>query len=289
MRFSSAVESLNKRLPAPILSFLKTFRTLFVEIYRDRVFGRAAEMAYLSLLALVPVVAVVLSLSAHIWTDPGIIETVQQRLLKLFIPSTASVVIGYIDRFAQNAITVRWIGFFFFLVVAASLFNGIEATFNDIWGLSQKRRWYIKLTAFLLFFTVAPFFLGVSFYITVTVRDLVILKEILGRGWVQDVLRVAIPYGLTFLGFSFAYLVMPHMKVRMKAAIIGGGVAAVLWEVAKEGFDYYINNVVRYDHLYGALGVIPIFLIWLYVTWVIVLLGAELSFVIQHSLPPKQS
>jgi membrane protein len=242
-------------------------------------------MAYLTLLALVPVAAILLSLLARVWTVSEKMVQIQQRLFELVIPSTAGVVIDYIHSFAKNATTVSYVGFIFFLLAAAGLFNGIEATFNSIWGLKRSRPWHVKLLAFCGFFTVAPFLLGLSTYVTVYVADLDLFREMLGVGFVHKILQVGIPYVLTFLGFSVAYFVMPHLKVRKEAALIGGGVAALLWEGAKEGFDYYISHVVDYSHLYGALGVIPIFLVWLYVSWLAILFGAELSFVLHDRQP----
>ncbi|MBI4208646.1 MAG: YihY family inner membrane protein [Deltaproteobacteria bacterium] len=269
-------------LPAWIRSFFRIVRLVFQRIHSDRILGRSAEMAYLTLLALVPVAAILLSLLARVWTVSEKMVQIQQRLFELVIPSTAVVVIDYIHSFAQNATAVSYVGFIFFLLAAAGLFNGIEATFNNIWGLKRSRPRYVKLLAFCGFFTVAPFLLGLSTYVTVYVADLEVFREMLGVGFVHRILRVGIPYLLTFLGFSVAYFVMPHSKVRKEAALIGGGVAALLWEGAKEGFDYYISHVVDYSHLYGALGVIPIFLVWLYVSWLAILFGAELSFVLHN-------
>ncbi len=272
-----------------IHSFFRIVRLVFRKLRNDRILDRSAEMAYLTLLALVPVTTILLSLLARIWTLSEKMVQIQQRLFELVVPSTAAVVVGYIQSFAENAKALSYISFVFFLLVTATVFNGIETAFNSIWGLKRSRPWYVRLLAFCGFFIVAPFLLGLSTYISVYVADQDFFHKVLGLGVVHRILRIGIPYLLTFLGFSVAYFVMPHLQVRKTAALIGGGVAALLWEGAKEGFDYYISHIVNYRHLYGTLGIIPIFLLWLYISWLTILFGAEMSFVLHNHTQGKRT
>ena len=91
-----------------------------------------------------------------------------------------------------------------------------------------------------------------------------------------------IPYLLNWLAFWFAYQFIPYTQVRVRAAIAGAVVAGTLWELAKGGFNWYISHMTSFDVLYGSLGAVPVFLLWLYITWLIVLLGTEVAYAVQY-------
>jgi membrane protein len=162
-------------------------------------------------------------------------------------------------------------------VVAIFLFNNIEVTFNNIWHVKKKRPIFGKLTSLWTVLTLTPILFGISFYLAAkfTARS-----EGIVPAWI-------VPYLLNTLAFWVAYQFIPYTNIRLRASVIAAVVVAILWEIAKAGFNWYITNLASFRQIYGSLGTVPVFLLWLYLTWVIVLFGTELAYAIQY--PHKDS
>jgi len=127
--------------------------------------------------------------------------------------------------------------------------------------------------------TFTPILIALSFYVA---ARLTAESEGIVPAWI-------VPYLLNVIAFWFAYQFIPYTKVHFHAAIIAAVVAGIFWEIAKGMFNWYINNLTSYTQIYGSLGTIPVFLLWLFLTWVIVLFGSELAYAIQYRQSNKTS
>lgn len=153
----------------------------------------------------------------------------------------------------------------------------IEETFNVIWRVSKPRS---PLIAFLIYWgvlTLAPLLISLGIAASAYFYSLPLVSHTTEWLGMEKVLATLTAFLLSSFGFTLLYTVMPHCDVSLKHSIPGGMIAAILFEFAKQGFTFYISWIPTYQLLYGALAAIPLFLIWLYVSWLIILFGAEVT------------
>jgi membrane protein len=153
----------------------------------------------------------------------------------------------------------------------------IETAFNHMWYVARGRRFIHRIINYWALLTLVPLLLGAGLYITTTYSVLVRFEA-----GILAVIGPLISYLLSTVALFLLYLVMPNAKVQVRAAIAGAMVASLVWTFAKWGFGAYVTELIPYQTIYGVLGLIPLTVFWIYVSWLIVLFGLQLSFVIQH-------
>ena len=263
-------------------------RTLYViasGFGRERLRMQAAALTYVTLLSLVPALAVVFSL----FTAFGGLEDVGERLQSFVLDSLAvqrqGPVKEYLDRFIQsaNAGQLGVIGTIFLFFAVIALLADIERSFNDIWGVSRGRTFLQRLQVYWPLVTVGPivFALSISFSAALAASDLVqsIEDALLGFRVVGNIAA----YALICLFFSFVYQIVPNTSVRFQSALVGGVVGGSLWLLAQQLYAVYATRAITYSAIYGSLSVIPLFIIWVFVSWLIMLLGAATTFAVQSA------
>ncbi|MEQ1516065.1 MAG: YihY family inner membrane protein [Usitatibacteraceae bacterium] len=246
-------------------------------IGEDRCAMVAGSLTYTSLLALVPVFAVTLTLTARMPMVRDFIFQVKSFILKNFLPDVAGRMVGvYMEQFAQNAARLTVIGLIIILATAIALLFTIDNAVNAIWRTKQHRRWWKKLAAYLALLTIGPLLIGASLSMT---SYLVHWSSQFDRvlPMLDDSLLRVVPFALTALALILAYRIVPNRYVPTRHAVIGGVFAAVLFELVKHLFVAYIVRVPTYSLVYGAFASIPIFLVWLYCCWMVALIGAEVT------------
>lgn len=246
---------------------------------RDRGFGRATELAYTTLLALVPVTALILMIVTSFTSSA---DELQQLVFRHLIPSSGSIVSRYIDEFARRAGTISVVSSLMLVVTSVSLLNSVGTAINDIWRVRERRSFLVRLTAYWSLLTLGPILVAGSIYVTAQLRQTPFLSELLGIGMVSRIVSYGLSMVLIWIACFLLYTRLPYTRVNPYAGLVGGVAAGTLWELARFGFDWYVLHVVSFDRVYGSLGVIPVFLLWLYLTWIILLFGAELSFAWQN-------
>jgi membrane protein len=153
----------------------------------------------------------------------------------------------------------------------------IEQTFNDIWRVRQQRRLLQRFLTYWAILTLGPLLIGASLSLTSQLFSLALFD---GRGVLHDargMLLQALPVALEVLTFMMLYTLVPNAPVKWRHALVGGVFAALLFELAKHGFAYYVTRVPTYQTIYGALAALPIFLVWIYLSWLVILLGAVVT------------
>jgi membrane protein len=265
-----------KILIYPVRVLLRTFE----EFVKDKCLLRASALAYASLLALVPVTAIFFFILTRLEAFSTIRESVEQFLFQNLIPARTDVVQQYLTQYTQNVMVLGAFGLVALFVTAIFLFNSVEHTINDIWQAKQSRPFLSKFMSFWTVLTAVPLLVIFSFYVATNVdlRNAAGL-DAGGEGFFE---HTFLAYLLNWLAFWFAYQFIPYTRVRVWAAVTGGVVGGTLWELAKGGFNWYITNMTAFDQVYGPLATIPVFLLWLYLTWVIVLFGAEVAYAVQY-------
>ncbi|MCP5519334.1 MAG: YihY family inner membrane protein [Verrucomicrobiales bacterium] len=307
---------------------------------------RAAALAYTSLLAIVPLFAVIISISGSLLKRQGeqpvmelidrVVEGITPGLstnltISLFphtpvqgtndLPATAEAggpetvtpggdalatgasespaasdritlsrqdikdqIRGYIENIRTEALGVG--GLIALLVLALGLIHRVEETFNDIWSVHRGRTWHGRIAYYTAALVLGPVLLAAA--VTLTSTDYVqsarqFVREALPGGvWLERSLLKLTPYVLVSLAFTLIYTVMPNTRVKWWAALGGGVLAGCLWQLNSELGVFYVSRVVTYSRIYGGIGLVLLFMLGLYLSWIILLLGAQVAFALQH-------
>ncbi len=252
-------------------------RYLAARFEQDRCLRAAASLAYTSLLALVPLLTVVfITLSAfpafQEWR-----EGIEQFVFQNFVPALGDQVRAYLLDFADKARGLRAAGIIVLLATVLAMMSTIESTFNVIWGVQRRRPMMTRFLVYWAVLTLGPVLIGAGMVAT----SYVVSLPLLGGGGVAGSLRTTLiawsPLFATTLAFVLFFKLIPYRPVPMRHAVVGGIVASVLFELAKRGFALYVTHFPAQQAIYGTFATLPIFLLWIYLSWVVVLLGAEIT------------
>ena len=253
----------------------------FVELVAER-FRRheapqnAAALTYTSLLSLVPLMTVTLAVFSAFPVADRVYEIIQDFVFENFVPTSSEVLQQYLSEFSAKASRLTGTGATFLVVVALLMMANIDRALNAIWEVRARRRFATKFLIYWAVLSLGPLLIGASVLVTSYIISLPVLSEAASTGVGRSLLGLT-PVAASAVAFTMMYLVVPNRRVRVTHALVGGVFAAVLFEVAKRGFGFYITQFPTYEAIYGALASIPIFLVWLYLSWIVVLLGAEVT------------
>ena len=200
----------------------------------------------------------------------GYAEDYAKKVADLIIKSS-----NQLTRYSVSAVSILAL-----VVIAVFLLDTIEGAFNDIWHVNQNRRFIYKFAVFWAVVSLGPLLIGASIYLSWRVDQW--LAALRGINLISKALLAGLPFFISIFIFFLAYFYLPNARVRWTSALAGAIVAAVLWHLAKRGMYLYVVNVVPYSKIYGSLGLGLIFMLWLFLTWVIVLFGVEVSYTSQN-------
>jgi len=272
-----------KRLLIQLLRFMYRLVRRFVA---DQCIQRASALAYASLLAIVPLVALGMSVFTSFHAFDAAAGRIRDMLLTNLLPTSHDIVQSYLGSVADKATALSIFGIIGLLVTAIALLNTIEEAFNHVWRITRSRPLMSKFMAFWATLTLAPIMIGASITITSYFAALPLLSHVSGGAALLNKAPFMLPWIMSSLALATLYTVLPNTRVPFRYSLIGGVAAGALFELSKFGFAFYVTHLANYEKLYGALGTLPVFLIWLYLAWVVVLIGSEIVFCLQH---PEQS
>jgi membrane protein len=255
---------------------------LVAQMARDKAIIRASGLAYSSLLAAVPLVAVGFALFSAFGAFDDVQQRVQEFLFSQFLPTSQDEIVTYINQFAAGTKKLGLIGFLFLVLTSILLLDNIESNFNNIWHVSARRSFMAKITAYTSVLVFGVLLIGASISVSASIKATFLREVPFDVGTLEKIGNWLFPIVLGLLAFLLMYLIVPFTRVRFKSALLGAAIAGLLWEAGKYLFAYAAEQSVRYSTIYGSLAVLPLFLIWLYITWIIVLLGLEIAFTHQH-------
>lgn len=243
----------------------------------DRCPRVAAELSYTTLLSLVPLLAVGLAMLTAFPVFAGMREVIQEFMFANFVPAAGDVVQKQFSNFLDNAGKLTIFGIIALGVTALLLLNTIEAAFNLIWREKRARPVIIRFLTYWAILTLGPLLIGSSIALSSYIFTLTKLVGIEAfTGPMGGMLRF-LPFLLLALGLMALYVIMPARPARWRPALAGAVVAALLFEVLKRLFALYVTQFPSYEAIYGALAALPLFLIWMYLAWGVVLFGAEVA------------
>lgn len=251
-------------------------KLLWRRIDRDNMTTQAGNLAYVSLLALVPLVTVVFSLLAAFPVFSDVSSQLKQFIFSNFVPASGNVIQHYLEQFVANVNKMTAVGSIVLIATALLLMHSIDSAFNAIWRSRKKRPLVYSLAVYWMILTLGPLLAGASLAVSSYLLSLHWV-EVTGVTSVIDLVLRPLPFLLSCLAFWLLYSVVPTHQVQARDAIPGALIAGLLFEAGKKGFALYIAMFPSYQLIYGVLAVIPILFIWVYWSWCIVLLGAEIT------------
>ncbi|MGB5614919.1 MAG: virulence factor BrkB family protein [Sedimenticolaceae bacterium] len=237
----------------------------------------AAALTYTTLLSLVPLMTLTLAVFSAFPVADRVYGMVQDFVFQNFVPTSSIVLQQYLVEFSAKAASLTGPGSAFLVVVALMMMANIDRALNAIWEVRGKRSFSSKFLIYWAVLSLGPLLIGASLLATSYLISLPIVSDAASSGFGRRLLGLT-PVVASTIAFTMMYLVVPNRRVRLAHALVGGVFAALLFEGAKHGFGIYITRFPTYEAIYGALATIPIFLVWLYLSWIVVLLGAEVTY-----------
>ena len=258
--------------------WLKAFgRHLWQQFREDRSFESAGALSYTSLLALVPLMAVMFGVISAFPVFDRWAGEVEDYIFANFVPAAGDVIHEHISEFVGRTAGLTGAGTVFLIATAILLMSTIEKSLNRIWRVRTQRRPTNRLVIYWAVLTLGPLLVGASLVLTSYLAALPLLAPELVRGLVQEMVLKLAPFLVALVAFTLIFIVVPNRRVRWHHALAGAALSALMFELAKAGFVWYVTNFPTYERLYGALATIPLFFVWIYVSWVVVLLGASVA------------
>jgi membrane protein len=260
-----------------IRATLEFFSHLFARVREDRLAQVSGSLTFTTLLALVPLLTVTLTVFSAFPVFAGFSGAIRSFILENLIPAASGRVITvYMQQFAENAGKLTTAGLAILGVAAAMMMLTIDRTFNTVWRVAKPRALVSRLLIYWGALTIGPLLIGASLSLTswMVALSLELTRDI---GWIGVVLLKTVPIFLTSLAFAFLYKTVPARRVDVNDAVAGGLMAGLLFEGMKAAFGAYLRQVPTYKLVYGAFASFPIFLLWIYFSWLIILVGAELT------------
>jgi membrane protein len=258
-----------------IADFLFAVMRRFVE---DRCMQTAGSLTFTTLLSLVPLVTVTLSVLSLFPAFQELTGDLRNLLMGQLMPTSGELVQRYLLQFSEKASRLTLFGSLWLLVTAVMTLATIDRALNGIWRTRRHRNTVMVFMVYWALLTLGPLLLGAaiagSTYLYAVYKAHVYEGVAHYSDWL--LLRM-IPLLLETVVFFMLFVLVPRVRVRLRDALIGALLTAVLFEIAKRGFAMYVSQFKNYELVYGAFSAIPIFLIWLYLSWLIVLVGAEVT------------
>jgi len=241
--------------------------------YDDRCLQIAGSLTFTTLLAIVPLITVALMLISAFPVFSVLTGHLQEFVIKNMVPESADLIATYTGQFTANAAKLTAVGIVILAVTAIMLMMTIERAFNDIWRISHSRSVFQRVLIYWTLLTVGPVLIGASLSLTswLVSLSLGLVSDIPGVG---VALLKTVPIVLTALALALLYVTMPNRSVAIRDALAGGVLAGLAFEAMKRGFALYIMQFPTYKLVYGAFASVPIFLLWIYLSWLVVLFGA---------------
>lgn len=242
----------------------------------------SASLAYTTILAIVPMLSILTIFISKLSRFINLREAIQAWITSTLIPGGLSDTISrYLTSFSSHSKGLTLFGISGLLLSAILTLMTIERAFNQVWQVKQQRPFLIRLLMYILVTALGPVLLGLSIYLTSYVitfsHDLNV-----GFNYHTKIIDVLVPFVLTMFPFVVLYKFGPNAIVQWRDALIGGILAAVVFESAKYGFTLFVSKAQIYKTLYGAFAIGPLFLVWIYLTWWVTMAGAVLTASLPH-------
>ncbi len=258
-------------------AFFRLLRWVVQRFREDRCTRVAGALSFTTLLALVPLTAVTFAIFSRFEIFESWMTMVQEFIYGNFVPAAGETVSGYLQKFAANAGKLTIWGLLFLFLTSLMLMATIERVFNDIWHVPHTRKRLQRYLSYGAVLVLGPMLFGISLSSTYYLISLPLFSHQSAFGDLKVFLLAAAPVIFEWLAFWALYVAVPNYHVRRRHGLIGSLFASVVFEIAKRGFGFFVTHFANYKAIYGAVAALPVFLIWIYLSWTIILAGAVLT------------
>jgi membrane protein len=278
------------KLPPRRSFWITQLRIVLLAVRRfnlDKCELRASALTFYSLLSIVPVVALAFAVAKGFGVEKILGEQLMAKMQGQ--EEVAERIIGFAQSFLENTKggAIAGVGIVLLFWTVIKVLGNVEKSFNDIWGVKTSRAMGRKFADYLSIMMICPVLLIIASSVTVllTTQVSAMLERLSFLGYLADALiwlLKIVPYAVIWLVFTFVYVFMPNTKVELKAALWGGILAGTIYQLVQLAYITFQIGVSNYGAIYGSFAALPLFLVWLQLSWLIVLLGAEISFAHQN-------
>jgi membrane protein len=243
------------------------------KLHKEHLHVTAGYLSYVTLMSLVPLMVVMLSVMTAFPIFSEIREMIESFVYQNFVPTSGEIVREYITGFVNNASKMSAVAISALFIFALLLISAIDKCLNKLWRVTDKRRTITSFSMYWMVLTLGPVLVGSSVVMSSYIISLVSLGDydLLG---ITNILVRAFPLIASIAAFFILYIVVPNKIIPTKYALAGATLAAILFEIAKKSFAIYVTQLPSYQAIYGALSSIPILFLWVYLSWLVVLIGA---------------
>ncbi|MFA6901971.1 MAG: YihY family inner membrane protein [Gallionellaceae bacterium] len=264
------------------LHFLNLFKLVIARFNQERCMDMASSLTFTTLLSLVPLITIALTFFSAFPQFADFLMQAKNIIHANMLPETGGKIISqYMAQFADNAAKLTAVGIIFLAVTAMMLIYSIDNAFNRIWRVTRQRALIQRVLVYWAVLTLAPLLMGGSLSITSWLIAISVGHFSQLSAVALGLLKL-VPLLLATLTFAFLFRVVPNRFVPFRHALIGGAISALAFETMNRAFALYISHFPTYKLVYGAFASFPIFLLWVYLSWMTVLLGAVLTSSLSH-------
>jgi membrane protein len=264
---------------------VRIFTQVAKDIWDGQLTLRAMSLVYTTLLSLVPLLAI----SFSVLKGFGVHREIEPFLITFLAPlgdKAEEIALRFVEFIDNTSVSVLgYIGFGMLFYAVISLMQKIERAFNFVWRVDRDRSFSERVRDYLTLIFVGPTLMVAATGIWATVMATNFVETLAGvapLGWLLDLASRAIPIALVIFTFTFVYAFVPNIKVRWRPALIGGVISGLLWNAGGLGFAAFVGSSGNYSAIYSGFATAIFFMIWLYVAWMILLVGCSISFYIQN-------
>ena len=262
-------------------------RMLIEKFLADRCLIYASALAFSSMLSVVPFLAILFAilkaLNMHNVLAPMVLSNVAA--------GSHGVITRILDYISNTDVgSLGMVGLVTLLVSVMATLDNVEDAFNQIWGLTRGKKVHHKLRDYLVAIFGVPILIALTVTITTTLQHQGVVQwffHLPGFGHLLLLLFRTVPYLSIWIALVCLYLFMPNTRVRVGSALAGGLLAGTVWQLAQWGYIHFQIGVSRYNAIYGTMALLPVFMVWIFTSWVIVLAGMEIVWFLQGGIPPR--
>jgi membrane protein len=234
---------------------------------------RAAALSFTSLLSLMPLMTLGFSILSKFHHFKKISVQIEDFIFSNFLTSSGKNIQGYFINFVTHASQLSLISLLFLIITATMMMFTLEQTLNSIWQTDKRRHWTLTALLYRTALLFIPILIGFTLFLSSH-----LIVPLIKAGVIAKPFLVLLPFFLIIFTFTFLYTLVPHCAVPFRYGLIGALIATLLFEAAKYIFGLYLYYFPTYKIIYGTLSAFPLFLIWIYICWVITLIGAIISY-----------
>lgn len=234
---------------------------------------RAAALSFTTLLSLIPLMTLGFSVLAKYHRFKKISIDIQDFIFSNFLASSGKSIQVYLNNFVAQANQLSIISLLFLIITATMMMFTLEQTLNGIWKTDQRRHWTLTALLYWTALLLIPILIGFALFLS---SHLII--PLMKLGIISKPFLILVPFFLSIFSFTFLYTLVPHCAVPFRYGFIGALIASFLFEGAKYTFSLYLHYFPTYKIIYGTLSAFPLFLVWIYICWVITLVGSAISY-----------